>query len=87
MGMNINISLSEEEYKQLKSEASSRKKSMKAIIKEKIIPKKKKERKLTEVEVERMLKELDQLAEENSKYTPKGFDSVKALREIRYGHE
>ena len=33
------------------------------------------------------MKEIDELAEESSKYLPKGFDSVKALREIRYGHE
>ncbi len=85
--MNINISLSEQEYKKLKSEAYSRRESLETIVKEKVVPKKKKARKLTEAEVEKMLKALDKLAEENSKYTPKGFDSVKALREIRYGHE
>ena len=41
--MNINISLSEEEYRQLKSEASHQKKSLAAIIKEKVAPKKRKE--------------------------------------------
>lgn len=81
---NINISLPEEDYRQFKAEADRKRKNVRSVIEEKLITKK---RKYTEAEVEKMMKELDKVAEENSKYTPKGFDSVKALREIRYGHE
>lgn len=80
----INISLPEEDYKEFKAEADRKRKNVRSVIEEKLITKK---RKYTKAEVEKMMKELDKVAEENSKYTPKGFDSVKALREIRYGHE
>ena len=33
--------------------------------------------------VEKFMQEIERIAKENAKYT-KGFDSVKALREIRY---
>jgi hypothetical protein len=82
--MNINIALSQEEYQELKAEAVSKKKSLNAVVKEKIVPEKKK--KPTKVKAGKLMKEIHQLAKEMAKYT-KGFDSVKALREIRYGHE
>lgn len=75
-----NIRISEEDYLRLKAEGAKKRKSLSAVIREKIGSKKKVSSK---AEVEKIMKEVDKVAEEISKYT-KGFDSVKALREIRY---
>lgn len=76
---NINISLPEEDYKEFKAEADRKRKNVHSVIEEKLITKK---RKYTKAEVEKMMKELDKVASENSKDL-KGWDSLKALREIR----
>ena len=75
-----NIRISEEDYLKLKAEAARKRKSLSAVIREKI---KTKEKTSSLVEAKRLMQDLDKIAKENSKYT-KGFDSVKALREIRY---
>ena len=75
-----NIRISEEDYLKLKAEAAKNRKSLSAIIREKIGSA---DQKRSETEVRSLLEELDEIANENAKYT-KGFDSVRALREIRY---
>ena len=75
-----NIRISEEDYLRLKAEAAKKRKSFSAVVREKVRPK---EKKHSKAEVERIMAETEKLAKEISKYT-KGFDSVKALREIRY---
>ncbi len=75
-----NIRLPEEEYLKLKSEAAQKRKSLAAIIRQKLTSEKPI---LTKTKVQRMMKDLDRIAERNGKIL-KGWDSVKALREIRY---
>lgn len=75
-----NIRISEEDYLRLKTEAAQSRKSLSAVIREKIGSK---ETKHSKTEIEKIMSDLDEIAKMNSKYT-KGFDSVKALREIRY---
>ena len=76
-----NIRISEEDYLRLKAEAAKKRKSLSSVIRERI--KKNQRNKRTKAEVEKIMAETEKLAKENAKYT-KGFDSVKALREIRY---
>lgn len=75
-----NIRLPEEEYIKLKAEAAKKRKSLAAIIRQKLTSEK---HILTKTKVQKMMKELDRVAERNGKIL-KGWDSVKALREIRY---
>ena len=75
-----NIRIPEEDYLRLKAEAAKRRKSLSAVVREKISNKTKPRSK---AEVAKFMADLNKLAKENAKYT-KGFDSVKALREIRY---
>lgn len=74
-----NIRISEDDYLRLKSEAAKSRKSLSAVIREKIGNT---EQKHSQAKVESMLRELDKLAEENSKRL-KGWKSLAALREIR----
>ena len=74
-----NIRLPEESYLKLKEEAFKKRKSLAAIIREKVSPT---ENKWTNVEIEKFFRERDQLAKKLSKKL-KGFDVVKALREMR----
>ena len=76
-----NIRISEEDYLRLKAEAAKKRKSFSAVVRERI--KKDQKNKRTKANVEKIMKDLEKTAQENAKYT-KGFDSVKALREIRY---
>lgn len=76
-----NIRLTEEQYLNLKAEAAKQRKSLSAVIRARLPSGKKKGRNKTEVE--KIMQELDKLAKRNAEYT-RGFDSVKALREIRY---
>ena len=64
----------------LKAEAAKKRKSFSAVVREKVRPK---EKKRSKAEVEKIMAETEKLAKEISRYI-KGFDSVKALREIRY---
>lgn len=74
-----NIRLPEENYLKLKEEAFKKKKSLAAVIREKINVN---ENKWSNTEIERFFSERDKLAKKLSKKL-KGFDVVKALREMR----
>lgn len=86
-----NIRFPEDQYMKLKIKAAEERKSVAAIIREaadQIVESEEKDQlSKKKKKIEKFMKELDEIAEENSKYVPKGFDSVKALREIRYGKE
>lgn len=73
-----NIRLPEEEYLKLKAEAAKKRKSLAAVIREKITSQKS----LNQAEVEEIMNDLDKLAKRNAKKL-KGWNSLKALREIR----
>lgn len=73
-----NIRISEEDYLRLKAEAAKKRTSLSAVVREKL--KSKETKKLSAKE---LMKRIEKHARENAKYT-KGFDSVKAIREIRY---
>ena len=75
-----NIRLPEEDYLRLKDEAAKTRKSLAAVIREKI---KEEDVLHSEREAKKLMADIHKLAQKNAKYT-KGFDSVKALREIRY---
>ena len=74
-----NIRLPEEEYIKLKAEAARKRKSLAAVIREKVGVE---DKTFSKSEVEKFMRELDEIAESNSKKL-KGWDSLKALREIR----
>ncbi len=73
-----NIRLPEEEYLKLKTEAAKKRKSLAAVIREKIASPKH----LNQAEIEEIMNDLDRVAKRNAKKL-KGWDSLKALREIR----
>lgn len=74
-----NIRLPEESYLKLKEEAFKKRKSLAAIIRERINVN---EGKRSKAEIDRFMRERDQLAKKLGKKL-KGFDSVKAIREMR----
>ena len=74
-----NIRISEEDYLRLKIEAAQSRKSLSAVIREKIGGE---EKKHSKAKVESFLQELDKVAQENSKHL-RGWNSSKVLREIR----
>lgn len=74
-----NIRLPEEEYIQLKAEAAKKRKSLAAIIREKLQAK---DKIFSGRKAAKFMKELDEIAEKNAKIL-KGWNSLKALREIR----
>lgn len=76
-----NIRLFKEDYQRLKSEAALKRKSLSAVIREKLTTEK---HVMTQTKVSKVLKDLDQLAQKNAK-SLKGFNSIEVLREIRYG--
>ncbi len=84
-----NIRFPEDQYMQLKQKAAKERKSLAKVIREGLAKVTKPQE--TDLErkkkVEKFMKEIEKLAEENSKHVPKGFDSTKALREIRYQEE
>jgi len=73
-----NIRIAEEDYLKLKGEAARKRKSFSAIVREKLNTQSKRQ-----LSPEALMQRVEKHARENAKYT-KGFDSVKALREIRY---
>ncbi len=75
-----NIRISEEDYLKLKTEAAKKRKSLSAVIREKLSEE---DKPRSQNEIATIMAETERLAKRNAKYT-KGFDSVKALREIRY---
>lgn len=72
-----NIRLEEEDYLALKAEAARNRKSLSAVIREKVGVKKTKKK-----SPEELMRQIRRHAIENAKYT-KGFNSLKTLREIR----
>lgn len=74
-----NIRLPEEDYLKLKIEAAKKRKSLAAVIREKVGVE---DKTFSKSKVEKFMRELDQIAESNTKKL-KGWDSLKALREIR----
>lgn len=75
-----NIRIPQEDYFRLKNEAVQTRKSLAAVIREKIGSRGKRR---SEIEVAKMIAQTRKFAKDNSKYL-KGFDIVKALREMRY---
>ena len=73
-----NIRIPEDDYLRLKAEAAKRRKSLSAIVRERLRGKASRK-----ISPEQLMKRIEKHARENAKYT-KGFDSVKAIREIRY---
>ena len=73
-----NIRISEEDYLRLKQEAAKRRKSLSAVVREQL-----KDKSTSKISAEQLLKRIEKHARENATYT-KGFDSVKAIREMRY---
>lgn len=73
-----NIRLPEEEYLKLKAEAAKKRKSLAAVIREKITA----GQSLRQADIEEIMNDLDRIARRNAKKL-KGWNSLKALREIR----
>ncbi len=74
-----NIRISEEDYLRLKDEAARKRKSLSAIVREKLTSKESKK-----ISAEKLLARIDKHARENAKYHVDGVDSVKIFREMRY---
>ncbi len=74
-----NIRIPEEDYLNLKHEAVRQRKSLSAIIRERI---RVKEKKKSKTEVKELMKELEIVAKRNAKHL-KGWNSLKVLQEIR----
>lgn len=80
-----NIRFPQEEYQKLKMKAARERKSLAVIIREAVgqvvdLPKTEQAKK---ARAQKIMAEVKRIAKDNAKYT-RGFDSVKALREIRY---
>ncbi|MBI4078886.1 MAG: hypothetical protein HY429_01170 [Candidatus Levybacteria bacterium] len=76
-----NIRISEEDYLRLKAEAAKKRKSLSAVVREKIGVE---EKTRSEAKAKKFMEDLKKIAKENAKYHRKGWDSVKILREMRY---
>ena len=74
-----NIRIPEEDYLRLKIEAANKRKSLSAIVREKIGMR---DQMPSKTEVEKLMAETRKLAARNAKVL-KGWESLKALREIR----
>lgn len=74
-----NIRIPEEDYLRLKLEAANKRKSLSAIVREKIGVR---DQMSSKTAVEKLMTETRKLAAHNAKVL-KGWDSLKALREIR----
>lgn len=84
--VSTNIRFPEDQYRKLKIKAAKERKSLAKVVREattkvietRQVPKEKHKN------TNRLVKEFRRLAKINSKYVPKGFNWVKALREMRY---
>lgn len=74
-----NIRFPEELYMELKMEAAKKRKSVAALVREKVSGKKK----ITKASHKNLLREMDKIAEELAKQN-KGLNLTKALIEMRY---
>jgi len=81
-----NIRFPEDQYMKLKMKAAKERKSVAAVIREatSFLVEEKETFEERRRKADRLIREFRKIARENSKSVPKGFDSVKALREIRY---
>lgn len=75
------VSFNEDKYYALKQKAASRRQSFSAVVRE-IVEPRVESRVRTKEEVERIMARTRELAKRNAKVL-KGWDSLKALREIR----
>lgn len=75
-----NIRIPQEDYFRLKNEAAQTRKSMAAVIRERIVSKRKVR---SGAQVAKMIAQTRNFAKDNARYL-RGFDIVKALREMRY---
>ena len=78
-----NIRFPEDQYMKLKIKAARQRRSVAALIREATEEIIKEEPKRKKINVKKFMKELEEIAKENSRQAGKDFDSVKALREIR----
>lgn len=80
-----NIRISEEDYLRLKTEAAKSRKSLSAVIREKLQPNQEKKElsSVAKAKAKKLMQELDELAKKNAKYF-KGIDGVRIIREMRY---
>lgn len=74
-----NIRIPEEDYLRLKAEAAKTRRSLSAVIREKIGAK---EKTRSKEEVAKFMAKLDKLAKENARYL-KGKDGTRIIREMR----
>lgn len=74
-----NIRISEEDYLRLKAEAARKRKSLSSVVRDKIGVS---DKIRSKAEVEKLMAETRKLAKRNASLL-KGWDSLKALREIR----
>lgn len=84
--VSTNIRFPEDQYRKLKIKAAKERKSLARVVREatsKHISEEKDFKKRKIKDVDKLMREIEKVAQANAKYT-KGFDSVKALREIRY---
>lgn len=85
--VSTNIRFPEDQYRKLKIKAAKERKSLAKIVREatsKNINEEKKAKKRKIKDVDKFMKDLERLGRLISKEVGKDFDSVKALREIRY---
>lgn len=85
--VSTNIRFPEDQYRKLKIRAVNERKSLAKIIREAVSTNNKKEEKIKKrkiKDVDKFMKEVERLGRSISKEVGKDFDSVKALREIRY---
>ena len=80
-----NIRFHEDQYIKLKVKAARQRKSAAQLVREAVSQIIKEEPKRKKINVKKFMRELEEIAKENSRQVGKGFDSVTALREIRYG--
>ncbi len=74
-----NIRFPEDMYMELKFEAARRRKSVAAVVREKV----EKKKVIKKIDVEAKMRELDKLARETARQNP-GLNLTKALIEMRY---
>lgn len=72
-----NIRILEEDYLRLKNEAAKKRKSLSAVIRERVATKKPRQK-----PSKRLIEELREMAKNNAKYF-RGLDGVKIFREMR----
>lgn len=85
--VSTNIRFPEDQYRKLKIKAAKERKSLAKIVREatsKKIDEEKVVKKRKIKDVDKFMKEVERLGRSISKEVGKDFDSVKALREIRY---